>query len=83
MCSLQRASATTTTRAHASSFRDDITYYAVRIKVASFRKSGVTLTFNETADAEGIVKTTYSNPLGMMREKATELPTSQGLRAAI
>ena len=41
---------------------------------ARFRKAGGIATFNEKADAKGLMKAVYNNPLDMWRSKAMEFP---------
>ena len=48
--------------------------HAVWVEVLAFRKAGGMVMFNEKADAKGVMKAVYNNPLDMWRNKAREFP---------
>ena len=48
--------------------------HAVRVEVLAFRKAGGMVMFNEKADAKGVMKAVYNNPLDTWRNKAMEFP---------
>ena len=55
------------------SFKDGVVN-AVRVEVLAFRKAGGMVIFNENADAKGVMKAVYNNPLDLWRNKAMEFP---------
>ena len=57
----------------ADSFVDGV-LHAVWVEVLAFRKASDMVMFNEKADAKGVMKAVYNNPLDMWRNKAMEFP---------
>jgi len=56
-----------------NSFKDGV-IHAVWVEVLAFRKAGGMVMFNEKADAKGVMKAVYNNPLDMWRNEAMEFP---------
>ena len=54
-------------------FKDGV-IHAVWVEVLAFRKAGGMVMFNEKADAKGVMKAVYNNPLDMWRNEAMEFP---------
>ena len=48
--------------------------HALRVEVLAFRKVVAMVMFNEKADAKGVMKAVYNNPLDMWRNEAMEFP---------
>ena len=57
------------------SFKDGV-IHALWVEVLVFRKAGGMVMFNEKADAKGVMKTVYNNPLDMWHNKAMGLPAA-------
>ena len=55
------------------SFKDGVVH-AVRVEVLAFSKAGGMVMFTEKADAKGVMKAVYNNPLDVWRNKAMEFP---------
>ena len=53
------------------SFKDGV-IHAVLVEVLAFKKAAGMVMFNEKADAEGVMKAVYNNPLEMWRNKTIE-----------
>ena len=57
------------------SFKDGVVH-AVPVDVLAFRNTSGMVMFNEKADAKGVMKTVYNNPLDMWHNKAMGLPAA-------
>ena len=55
----------------ADSFVDGV-LHAVWVEVLAFRKASDMVMFNEKADAKGVMKAVYNNPLDMWRNRTME-----------
>ena len=55
------------------SFKDGVVH-AVHVEVLALRRAGGMVMFSEKADAKGMMKTVYNNPLEMWRNKAMAFP---------
>ena len=53
------------------SFKDGV-IHAVLVEVLDFKKAAGMVMFNEKADAKGVMKAVYNNPLEMWRNKTIE-----------